>query len=668
MSGESEMFFGPIELDPCSFVWPLFRGATPRIARPDSRAMVVIPQPGRRFEEFATLPYLNDLTLTCMAEDGTRNGETETLVIPNVRLIEVRQVSEFVCELHLQNMLIDLANRICPADFNILYKDGYLPNTYARNLMQAYEWLGPLLVELAGVLDEDAFAAIPDEEVFELHEGLNLAGLSLPYALDLLSDRIGIDPICTINNTLAFAMREGTNVPVEIEGPNWIDGKAPTWYAQEGRALRGLPKKIAFYYPERHALALSVPRVSETIVHGDDEVKIELEQVYRFDGKYGVLSDMLEFYGFASNAITDAQIADKINTANFERTQIEGGLFPNAFEVIATIRDGWHSLVRIMHPEFLSRAGAWTDRQFGTFEEVTTKDGFKRYTGDLAEAGVLGEWTEYLAVALDESNPVQQNIIGVVVAKDHRQSGTVLPVAPFTAIWENESQGVIRLVPKPPASATTVWLGRMSSGPRLVCEKKQVLERDDGGVITATGDEALFVPTPADVKFDPTWRIELRMVARRRMPNTTARYTRIEYDGFEDGDVEVLEVEVEDDLFALRGLPADGTLDDGLGLVLNQGDLDIDSHRRERVLRDALSIHPGGAVGLPVPGEGEALGLSLAATPIAGAISAVSIDVEYPVMTVRIDVHNWASEKQRLDRLLAKRANRAIEHGGKVLV
>jgi hypothetical protein len=654
-----------VELDYTEIEIPLFRGWQPL------KEPIVIRQLANRYEELKGLPYICDLEMTNTAEVGNRHGAAETTVIKGLRLLDVIQIDDEVCEVHLTDLRKDLADRVCPVDVNQRWKDGYLNGTHFPFLPDLFEYLAPLIQTLQDVLAEDAFDELPKDSDFEIPDGESIAGLTLPDAGQRVTELLAMDPVVGADEKLRF-VRRGSTLDLMLQAYNWMVGATPSWNV-ESRTPRGLPLVFRFHYWEKHALLFTNAEDRSTSSnHAPVELQHQLEMVFAFDGRYGTLRELFEFYGYAPDLMDDSYVGNMIMTENFEGTPLEAGTSQNAREVIGILKRDRRLVWRIRYPDQLGRRGGWVNLGFGNFQSVTDKDGNTEYTGDISAAPVRMEYTEYLA-ELDEGKETQTTIDdNIVIQSVRRDQDGVLPVAPFTAAWEGGMEGeVFRLTPKPdPTKQQAVWPGVLNnnSEAKLAVRKRNEMIMDDGQAHDAPF-EVTYIPLPSDCQFgnETALPFELNVLAvgMRRMPNDATRWHVQEQPGFTNGDVPVMEPEVSEELFCLRGEvdPARGKnpTADGLGEILNEPQLIRDSERRARVLRDRLGVLVGGA--------GTAIGTALLQdlNHPHQAITSLTVIIDGVTIVTHIVVGKLDDEEARDQRKRIREVLRKASLGGKVM-
>lgn len=651
--------FGGLVLDYTRIEFPSPRGWT---AEPFS-----FRQLANRVDEFRGLPYVNDMTVECTSEPGNRDGAPETITIRGLRLVDVIEVDDEFCDVVVTDVRDELANRVCPADVNQRWKDGYLNSTRFQYMPDLFEYLAPLIFILQDALAGDAFDELPQEGDYELPDDERLSGLPLPEAGQRVQQLLAIDPVVGVDGLLRF-VRRGQDVPFSVDAYNWLLDATPAW-SVESRSPRGLPRTYRFHFWEKHVIPLTNrdPGDSSATSFPPAELETQLEQVYAFDGRYGTLAELLTFYEVPSISADD--IGGFIMTANFEGSTIERGTSQNAGVVIGILKRDWRKLWRVKYPQNVGRKGGWTDPQFGMFETLTDKDGQTIYTGDVSGAPVRMEYAEYLA-EVDEGQETQTTLDdNIVIRSVKKDADGLLPVAPFTVAWESDAVGeVFRLSPNPGPDQQEVYPGRITNNAQhaLAVQLRSTMVLDDGGEFDMPF-EVRYIPLPSDMRFaqsENEFELEVFMVATRRLPNTAEKWTAVERDGFANGDVEVLEPEVGEEVYALRDYinPREGkpAASDGLGLVLNQDDLDRNADRRTRVLKDNAGTLVGGA--------GVAIGVALLNdnSHPRGAVGSYTLEIEDVSVLTRVEVGDLDDVRAREQRARIRENLRRSQLGGKV--
>lgn len=662
----ADIRLGHVHLDDSRFEWPFYRGATPR--KP-----VIIRQDARQMPLLLSLPRVTYLEFEASAEDGVNDPAHETLRVDGVRILWIDQLNdERTCEIALGTCRDDLALRVNDADANLLFKDGYLDTTEFDRIGDWLRWVMRRIPELESNADMEweagALAApiLPDQ--------LPVAGPNLMHAIDALCEVSGVDFYVGSSGTWKLIPVDGTSLKVLPSSYSWVSGFEPSWYITS-RTSRDLPKEITFNFAERHAVRLYhrvMPQTGKTSappMPSTNPLDVRLVQVYQTDAGFKSLFGLLDLLGYRSDAIDDDTIARVLTTRNFENTPLERGKSPNSERIINIIKRDWRRLFKIDYPAQggIGRSGGWTDWQFGLHEERPDKEGNLRVTGQVTAQPVRCAYTEYLEGA-EYHYGFAATSEGAVVARSRRRRGNgPLPAAPFSVHWVSEGDEVLRITPNDAPGVQMLWPGEMAVGRTdhagnliLVTETRDYVIDGNGNRIQLPYPE-LHVPTPEDVRFNPFFELEIFAVATRRLPNTHEKWTQVKVPFQADGGVEVMEVEVGHELYALRDyvdpLAGKSALADGLGAWLNLPELEQDAQDRGKILKDRLALTRAG--------NGTAQGVSLAMDhDVHGAISEIRIAVDYPVILTEIDVGLFSTERTRLERKRKRDAMRSIKHGG----
>jgi hypothetical protein len=634
---------GTVDLGKVSFSLPLYMGATPR--------QTVVRCAGHLYGDLAALPRVVDLSVTTSEEDASAQPRHATTTLRNLRLLEVRQIDDRTCEVLLGDCRAELSRLVCPADFNLYWRDGYLNETNHRTFAGALAYMSDMVPALSECLQA---VSLPDES---LPDELPLSGMALTRALDLLADAAGLAVTVDADGLLTF-VRRGEAVDIVTAAWNWATAHRPSWELA-GRTRKGLPKIIRFFYPEKHALKLTP--VDERSTATPSALRIEFEQVYAYGEQFLPLAELLAAFGLPSDAITADQVTIKINTENFEGTAVapENEFDTSTQELIQILKRDHDSLFRITYPDAIGRVGGWTDIHFGTFATITDKDGDTRVTDDVVGRSVRCDWTEYLAKA-ESQQPDQSTLEWAVVVRSHKaDAGQDPPEAPWSAAWVNEEAGVFRVSPSPrEATAQAMWLRSLTDGQDTLLVSIEEASVDDQG--NPVGNIAgLHFPTVSDVVLSTTLNLEVYAVATRRLPNNYKRWTAVDIEGFPEGDVDVMHIEVADNLYAIRG--HEGTLADGLGEYKNMDVLIDDASRRARVVREAFAARAAG--------EGSILGAqAIRELHVGGAVQELTLDVDGVVVMTTVRVGPSDNEAARQQRVMRRAASRRVALGGKVAV
>lgn len=623
---------------------------------------ITITQPVDLADELDALPRVCAFSMHSAIEDNTANPTHGDHVFPNWRIKDVVR-RDTVCRVVLADVRDDLAKKVCPADFLMRWKDGFLDGTNHPTLQLAVEYLGGLIPLLAQELDADAFVQVAGSDV--LPNELPTAGGMLNDQLEALAALVGATLAVRPSTGKLFFAKLGTaaDISFPVAAYNWDGGFEPSW-TTTNRKQRGLPQVIRVPYRELHAIRLIGGNDRETSSY-PPELQMEMVQVYAHGDSFLTLRELLAAFNLPPGAISDSQIGRVINTDNFDGTALEplGGFDTDAKALINIIKQDWRTLWRVEFPNQVGRRGGWVNLRFGYFKQTPDKDGNLYFSGDITGRGVRCEWSEWLARAEEQSDGEQASIVGAVVARSHQRGGgnSPLPDAPFSAAWVSEKDHVFRVSPgNVPSSAQHVWLGRMTQRELTITDIG--LSVDDQGVTTGTTG-GLGFPTLADVKFSSTFTIEVFVVAERRLPNNEGRWTIYEVPAFADGEVESQDLEVGDHLFVLRDYISPNERkfaeSDGLGTQLENLEPETDSQNRARVVVERLSA--------PFVDDATAIGAEAAFDLAPGrGIKAITLDVDGCYVTTVIQPGGFDSEEARQRRATRRDQGRMVEYGGKV--
>jgi len=610
---------GGVVFDDADVQWPLYRGSQLRT--------VVVQQGGDRAAEFEALPYINDLSWTVASEDGRADPAHDTITVSGVRLLEVRKLSEEVCELHLADCRADIARELFPADINILWRDGYLNGTEWPYLHEVIDYIVPLSPILAANI---APYLINSNERIE--DGTLTAGSMMLAGLDRICESVGYDYTVGTDGLLYFATRAtGSTINIATNAYNWAFGLEPTWNTTS-RSRKGLPRVINVYYQQRHNIELE-PEAAISVT--DDELSVELVQRYGYNGEYLSLEDLLDALG---GSITEEQIARVINTNNFDGTGAErDGSNPGA-QLIAIIKRDWRKLYKVNYPSADGKRGGWSDLRFGELSLVNGE-----LQNDIAATPVEAEFVTWFNMA--EGNTLDGAKVGAV----HEIDNGVLPDAPFSAAWESEPDDIIRLSFNGTIdNVQTAWLGRISE---LIGLQIYVgWGEDDDGNSTAT-KAGVFIPQMEDLKFHKEMLMKIKMVGTRRLPNNRDRWTKIEIPGFTGGDIDSVDLEVADELYSLH-------LKD-FSAPQNSTKLLADAYRRATRYINKLEA--------ALDGSATALGMELVKDlgKVDGAIREMTLRTDGLVVLSEISVGNLDNPQARYARKRRRDQQRKVRVSGK---
>lgn len=645
MTTGTSIRLGGVQIDDADFSWPLYTGGE---IKP-----VIITVDAYRTGEFELLPYITTLEITCSGQDGTSDPAMESILIEGVRIIEVRKLNDLATEIYLGDVRVDLARRVFPADFMMRWRDGYLDGTNRLTFIAAVRYLAELVPEFEAALAGDALDEIGTDESFWLPDNVVMAGGLLLPGIEAVANLIGATISVGYDGLLRFVTADSDSV-FPVSAYSWVDAMEPTW-AVQGRTLRGLPKTIRCYYPERHQLILEEYDPSSTI--SITALSIDFEWVYGFNDGYGTLEELLAYYGYSRTAITEERLAEVVTTENFEGTDIQRDGSAEADDIISIIKRDWRQTARIKYPSEFGRRGGWTELTPGRLKQVTDKDGDTRYAIDPEASPVLAEWVQWFNTLVDPNPGDTENLYGCIVARGHRTyNGNIIPPAPFRIDFVPGQDDVFRLTYNQKEENTAAaWLGALWGAATTMEVTGAGAEDDTGGHVEHSFN--MYIPEIGDLRFEKDFDCRLYFVGTRQLPNSADRWTPIDIDGFPDGDVELQEMEVGDELYALY---AEGGFDDAFKpLPLNYTELLRDAERRVRIMKEDMAAR--------LEGEGVAQGVAPVLDYVypRGPVRQFSIEVDdSTVVFTRVIVGNRDSARARWDRSQKRKLSRKREAGG----
>lgn len=576
-----------------------------------------------------------------------------------MRVVEIQRIGEIGCKLVLADCRWDLKNQVCPADFNLRFRDGYLEGTGTSNIRITLEKLADVIPALKDNLAPDAYDNLPAAQE-DLPDGIVLSGLLAPIAIDKVCALAGVDMTVGLDGLIRFVGREDVGATLPPLGAYlWMLGGEPTWLSA-ARLLKGMPRKIRVHHRERHALRLEFNTQDRTAPPGlDPSLQMSLQQRYFYKDTNYTLTGLLQALGLPADAITDEQIARVLFSQNFETSGIEryaGSLA--AMTAVRIIKQDWRRRYRLHFESALGRMGGWSDIAGGKVRTEADKDANAEPAGDVDNRPIEAPWVEFLAGALANYTGPQNTIVSATVALTHDEipNGNELASAPFIAQID-EASGIVVLSPAPDIpEGSEVHLGEFTPDKFIRVGASDTVKNDMGQ--TEKAEFNMRMPTPERLALNRRFQMFVFLVATRRLPNNFAKWTTHVIDGVANGDVEYVDLEVGDELFALRdyvgpGRSAEG---DGLGKLLNPNALQADAERRAKAyLREAYQA---------LEGKGLALGCPLCVDlyPM-GSIRAMALEVNGLRVRSSIDVGNLGDAEARERKSQAREARNVIISG-----
>ena len=644
MSGVT-ILLGGIQIDDADFGWSLYTGA--------AIDPVVITVDAYRTGEFELLPYITTLAITASGQDGTVDPAMETVLIDGVRVIEVRKLNDLATEIYLGDVRVDLARRVFPADFMMRWRDGYLFGTYEQTFAGAVQYLAELIPELAAALAGDAFDELQGAD-FELPNDVVQAGTLLLPGLEALAGLVGTTISVGSDGLIRFPKADNDSA-FPVAAYSWVDDMSPSW-AVQSRTKRGLPAKIRAYYPERHQLVIGLNNPSATST-GDSPLDIDLEWVYGFGEGYGTLDELLVYYGFEAGVLSEEQIAEHFTSANFEGTAVERDGSSEADDIVSIIKRDWRQTLRLLYRSGFGRRGGWTDIVPGRLKYITDKDGDSRFAIDPSASPVEAEWVQWHDTLVDPNPGDTNDLYGCIIARGHVKEGTVVPPAPFTIEPVGGHDDVYRLrYNQKEENTSAAFIGRLKNGgnSHLITVTGSGAEDDTGNHVEHSF--GLYIQELSELRLEKNVELRVYFVATRQLPNTFERWTPVDVEGFADADVELQEIEVGSELFALYG---EGEYDNAFPQTLNLAEIQADADRRVRIMKEDMSAR--------LSGEGVAQGVAPVIDYVYphGPVSRMDIMVDdSTVVFTRVIVGNRDTARARWDRSQKRKISRRRDAGG----
>lgn len=636
----TQVFLQGLPLDEGYFAWPLYRGTE---ARP-----VILRGFGPRWDEYRRI--VNGLKgapakleIRGSKNAGGNRGQLR-VTVPEVYVLRATRVNEVQVELECYDARLKLRQLVGDMDFNMSFGDGFLDGTEFTTYRQAIEAYCARFPLITARLRAGAFDSIPDRL---LEKNAHLSALLSPDPLAYLCHRAGCDLVIGVDSKWYFASREDASA-------EWFAGYlAYKWKVRPGfLALESIvtqrPRTIIPYYWEHHCIRAEGGDPASTVSsYGPETTRIELAQVYLYQGEYFSLSELLEELGFGGTSLTDAQIAKSF----FSDSADGSPLHPvDTFQrklLWSIIRRDWRRLWRIEFPS--GNTGGWDQWRFGKLNA----------DGSVTPVSVECKYIEFTRVV----NPATGATIEGSPWSFNREAPS-----PFKAVWDDGPEsGVIRIVvdsaregetdaypPMPGwlvvprkgagfnASGVATSGGDYDNALRII--GKDQLDNGNGETakslnLTLFGRESI-----SKAGMVATFNIVVYLTARRFMPNNKTRWHAGSAVGFADGDIDQVELPPSEEVMAYRtyvGGDAPAVRSDGLGALLNEEELTAEDERRAEVWR----LEHAAAV----TGDGEADTLELATKPrlVDGPVQEAALIVNGVETSTSISVGNLGDERVR---------------------
>lgn len=585
-----------------------------------------------------------DIEIDAVADPGVPT-EFEKVVMKRLIPHRLFRVGRQRWRLEFYDRRARLYTAVSSTDMRMTFGDGYLTGTDFQTYRQAIE---------AAVANQSTLAADFSPEAVQLLSASTeftkddywLAGMDLPKALDYIADEANGDVDVTLDGLIRFTNRAdiGEASTINVDDYPWED--EPAWDPAD--VVHGLePKIIRNYYTERHQVSAQFRDARQTFVRTEPaELRASLIPVYLWSltGTHLELPDILEAAGYPRFAISEADIARKW-AANMQGTAIAAdGSFKNG-ELLKAIHTCWRRRYKVSFPS--GHLGGWTDWAFG----VLTPEGI------VEESAVDCKAVEFKWLIEFQQG---QDVAGTTVAFNRDAPSRM------TARWGMESESLILSLENPEdADPGSVWIPGELAGELKIQRVGNGLEDGTGQRFLLPGStlyELLEVPDASMARFLESLTLSVNMVGTRRAPNNSTRWWPVDIDGFPDGDVEVQELPPPENLFAYRGL-VDPTnpQPDGLGPVLNPGQLQADAERRAEVWK--VSTFGG------VEGSGVAIGVSaFRDIDIQGSVRETMLEISGSTVRTHVHVGNLSNLQAREARASKRVQQRRQEERGKVVV
>lgn len=572
---------------------------------------------------------------------GAKPGE-ESVLVKELYVERLIRRSKAAWTLVLYDKRILLASRVADQNYRMRFGESYLKGTDHGTYKECLQALADSVDTFKSNLASDAFVLIDNTKIDDNNA---LAGFSLPEIVDYLADRANVDLDVTLDAKFTFADR------TDIEKSELIQiTTGLPWVSQPGfLSLENIvtlrPRRIYRYFTERHCMAVKAydpgASVSQNV---SDDLYIEWEQVYKENGVYYTLEELLAAFGY-DGGITDAGIARSI-AGNFQGTDLEDDGSDNNLRVRAAITDGWRRLWRLKFPQPDGNLGGWTDIVFGTLNE----------DGSVTERTADCKWVEFLSVIEPGED---RRYVGADATRNHDAP------SPFVPTWDGGPEsGIIRLVQRQLADTGNLAVPGALESPLKVAVKSTV---DDGQGFSEQlkNLKIIEVEDRGKARFVPSFEMTVYLTATRRLPNDETKWHLEDVEGFANGDIDRVELPVPDRPMCYRDYVDTAnnkpSLPDGMGAVLNADELAAEAERAAEVWK---MLHTS-----EMDGEGISESVfGFRDVRLRGPIREITLECEGPKVQSRIAVGNLGNLESR--RRVAQRhiaARRQSEKGIAVL-
>lgn len=642
-----------LPLDEGLFLWPMYRGT-------DARRITLYGFGPRWLEYKAMVAGLQGAPARIDIRGSRKPGANEgvaRVTIPEVYVVRATKVNDVKVELWCYDSRLLLNREVGDMDFNMTFGDGFLDGTEFVTYREAIEAYCTRFTVITSRLASTAFDKIPQRN---LEPNVHLSAYAAPDPLAYLCDRAGVDLTVGLDGKWYFASREDATA-------GWFAGfEDYNWDVRPGfltldTVVMQRPRTIVSYYWEHHCIrAEAVGGTATASSYGPASTRIQLNQVYLYEGEYLSLTELMTAIGggLSTSTITDTIIAKAFLSNSAQGTNLHP-LDTFAKKVAwGIIRRDWRRLWRIEFPS--GSTGGWDMWRFGKLND----------DGSVDPVGVECPYVEFKRVV---SAPTGQSI------ENQPYTFNRAAPAPFKAVWDDGPEsGVIRIVAAegedklddlmpPMPGVLTVPRGAASGLPTdaLVIASKPELDNTEGVKNTVRNLTLFGREDLSKGRFNPSFTMYVYLVARRFMPNNNTRWHSESAQGFSDGDIATIYLPPSGEINCYRtfvGGTAPAAESDGLGAVLNNLELHDDGERRAEVWK---LTHSQSAEG---EGKADTLQLALRDRLVDGPVIGASIVVNGVETATEITVGNIADDKAR-DMTAAKRlAARGVDVQGVPIV
>jgi hypothetical protein len=652
--------FAGVALDLCAFDWPMYGGTA-------GREVHLVQSMGRYRllrEAIKRAKFRCDLKVTFSAKPGTE-APAQTIVIPDIRVLSIRRNSDRTCLIRMMDARRDLEKFIAEIDANLSFRGGTLEDTEFVTIGQC---LQRLFKRAEHLFQPKAFTSFP---AHTMPADKLMAGMALGKPVDDLLSIAGVRLWCDQKLKLGFADRTDVKgYPLKNRGYSWVIGAEPGWL-HEGRLLGQVPRKLRFYYRRRHALLAEVEHDRSQTSSG--RLGVVLRQRYSDAGEMLTLDELLTRYEPAAvGIVNDTVIGNAYMTDNFEGTAIERDGSDNRDKLIRIIKSDWRTLYEVAFTDPRMKVGGLHDLQVGVFK--VNADGVA--VDDVSPVGaIFGQWAEFFSV-LSGAGP--GSILNQSAAVNHLKAAgsSLLPAAAFTATWENEAAGIIRLrqqkLPDDNLAVNALIRDGAASDAATqnpesmrVTWQKTAIQTPTGAVSTRWKLDA---PSRTKAKLKVTETVAL-LVGTQRLPNDLDRFEMIELDGVADGDVDFQEFEVPEQA-AIFDYVDFAKVTPGNHPLVKAGEWIGQWLNRDTCMEDAESRRATFMKELERGNDGAGVAAGMAAfenESVAGPVDSITLQIRKRLVFTEVSCQNLGVDPAQAKRADRRREAAQVQQGGKVI-